>query len=90
MYICKCFATIGRFFNVLLCLLGGVGGGWGVGGGGGGGGISLECELDTKTLEENMGLVGAKTLSVKNGVVMRGKLELRYRKGDFQFYINLT
>ncbi len=53
-----------KFFNVLLCLLGGEGGGWG-----GLGGICLECEFDTKTLEENMGLAGAKTQSVKNGFV---------------------
>jgi hypothetical protein len=58
--------------------------------GGGGGGICLECELDTKTPEENMGLVGAKTQSVKNGVVMRGKLELRNRMGYFQFDFNLS
>ncbi len=48
------------------------------------------ASFDTKTPEENMGLEGAKTQSVKNGVVMMGKLELRNRKGDFQFDFNLT
>jgi hypothetical protein len=49
--------------------------------GGGGDGICLECELDTKTPEENMGLEGAKTQSMKQGVgYCKGQIRVEVQK----------